>query len=108
MAMNVSERFLHNAKNSGLAFRGQPSQVGIQIQIDADLTPFRKSFHVPANRRRKPRLVEQGRVQQMRDGAQFPGQFFHQVKALTARLQRLRAELLSLTLDGRKIHIQGN
>jgi hypothetical protein len=58
MAMDVSETFLHDAKDGSLGFRREPPQVCIQIQIDGDLASFRKSFHVPAHGREESCLVK--------------------------------------------------
>ena len=72
MAMDVGETFLHDSKDRGLALRREPSQVGIQLQIDVDLAPFPKSFDVPAHGGGKACLVKQRRVQQVRNSTQFP------------------------------------
>ncbi len=58
MAMNIGEAFLYDAKNSGLGFTVQASEVLGEIQINMDFAADSESVDIPAKGRREAGFIE--------------------------------------------------
>ena len=86
MAMNVGQRFLHYAEHNQLQFARQSPEFFRNIEVNHNPTALRRSLHIPADRRRQPCLIEQRRMQQVRNGTGL-------THALVQGLRELRQHL---------------
>ena len=68
MTMNIGEALLHNAENGKLRIFGQTRKVLRDFKLGVDFTAFGKSLDIPTKRRCKTNLIQQGRMQQVRNG----------------------------------------
>ena len=69
MAVDVGERFLENAKESDLRIPMKPVDKIIDVELNLETAPLRKTFHVPAQRGSQGKLIEQRRMQDIGEGA---------------------------------------
>jgi hypothetical protein len=79
MAMDVCQTFLHHPKDCKLHIRWKSPEIIWDAEIDGYATSFNDALYVPLQRRRKPRLIQQWRVQQVRGRAYFAIQLLRQL-----------------------------
>ena len=82
MAVDVGERFLHDTEECSLHVCREAAEVGREFQLNVDLAALGKTLDVPAQSRGQSQLIEQGRVKQVGDGAQFLGELLNQLETL--------------------------
>src|SRR5271165_941629 len=72
VAVNIGKGFLHDAENGNLQILRQTikSRWG-QVQTNGNVTALGESVREPANGGLQANFVQQGRVQQMREGTNF-------------------------------------
>jgi hypothetical protein len=98
MAVNVREALLNDPKNGGFRILLETSQILWQLQIDSDLAAFCKPLQVRTKTRGEPNFIEQGWMQQMRDGAQFSRQFLYKTNTLPDCLGSMGSDVAVFTL----------
>src|SRR5581483_8633852 len=73
VAVNVGERLLDEAKNSGFHVARKATEIGGEFEINFNVTALGKPFHVPLQSKFQSGFVQHGRVQQVGNGSQFLG-----------------------------------
>ena len=68
MTMNIGQALLHHAEDGKLRILGQTRKFLRDFEPGIDFTAFRESFDIPAKRRCETYLIEQRRMQQVRNG----------------------------------------
>jgi len=71
MAVNIAETLLDDPEDGGFNVGGEARQIVGNIDIDLDAAALRESFDVGQQRRAETGFVEQRRMQQIGDGANF-------------------------------------
>ena len=71
VAVNVGEGFLNDAEQSDLDRAGEAAEVVGEIHLNVHTAASSKALDVPLDGGRESGFVEQGRVEQVRDGAGF-------------------------------------
>src|SRR5262249_39229440 len=71
VAKNIGQAFLDDAEDGGFEILRKPAEVFGQVEINGNLAAFRKAFDVPAQGRTQAGFVEQRRVEQVGNGANF-------------------------------------
>ena len=78
MAMNVGEAFLDNAEQGQLTVAIQTLDRGRKIERYLNPTPFGEPFDVVRKCGLKANIIEQGRIQEVRHGANVLGHLYDQ------------------------------
>src|SRR5215469_18930916 len=77
--VNIGEAFLNHAKHGDLLIARQPVEVGRHVEVNADLASLCESLDIPADCGFQSSLVQQRRMEKMRDGADLFRYLIHQV-----------------------------
>src|SRR5205085_4471894 len=72
VSMNVDQRLLNDPKERGLGVERQPLEALGQLEVHGDAAALGKSGGVPSQRQQEARLVQKGRVKEIRQRA-YPG-----------------------------------
>ena len=107
MAVNVGQALLHDAENCGFHVRGEAAQVLGYFELNFDLAAFRKSLDVPVQSRAQADFVQQRRMQQVRNGADFSADLLHQFRVLRDRSGSRFVELVNLPAYYPNVHADG-
>ncbi len=75
VAMNVGKAFLKHAENGDFGIRRKALDFLRDINVDGNSGAFGKPGSIPASSGRKAELIEQWRMKQVREGANFRGNF---------------------------------
>src|SRR5713101_9038149 len=105
MTMNIGKTFLYRAENSRFRLARKPPKILRKLQIDLDLAPLREALYVPAKCRSKSSFVQQGRMKQVRNRADFSTQLLYQRRAVVNRSGNL-GEAIDVGSHGGKVHSQ--
>ena len=106
VAVHVGQALLHNAEQRKLKVGGQPAEFRRYLEIDLQTAPFLQALHVPIDRLRQSRLIQQWRVQQVRRCANFRTQLCQKILGVGEHLGSARL-LPSRTGESRECHAQG-
>ena len=82
MALDIRERFLHDAKQGQLHFRGQAAELIWCIEIDGNSAALGKSRRKPAQSRQKTEFIEQRRMKKIGNRAHLLHALFKRIGAL--------------------------
>src|ERR1700678_1439011 len=104
MTMNIREALLDHTENRNFHVVGQPAKRFRDMQLNFDLAAFRESVHVPAKRGRKTSGIKKRRMQQMRNGANFPADLLAHCSILGDSSGSRRIEIVGLSLYDCNVH----
>ncbi len=105
MAVNIGEALLHRSEDRRFHVLREPPEVFGDIQINPYFAALGESFDVPANRRGQPGFVQQGRMEEVRNRADFLVDFLGQRQGVVNGLSGL-LQTFQIAADRAEIHGQ--
>src|ERR1039458_1919343 len=94
MPEHVRQRFLDDTEDRGFDIRLEPTEIG-RLKLESNLDPatIRKPFQIPAKSGNQANLVQQRRVQKMRNRANLLDRAVYQFARVSPRLPRGRRRI---------------
>jgi len=78
VTMDIGQTLLNHAEYCNLHLWGQALELLRYIERCLNVAPLCEAIGIPPKGRRKPHLIQQGRVKQMGSGTNFVGYLIHQ------------------------------
>ena len=105
MPVNINQAFLHKAEERRLQL-GRQALLAPQVQLNGDATSLSEAVHVPAKGRAETQFVQQGGMQEIRNGAQFVGDQSRVFDGGRQAARHLGIPYAHFALDARKLEFQ--
>src|SRR5215510_15817468 len=106
MAVNVGKAFLHEPENGRFGISGPAAEIFGEIEVDGDFAALGEAFDIDLERGAKSHFIEQGRMEEMGNGANIAGHIADQ-SAAVGHLVCGFGETLKVGGDAGKIHGKG-
>src|ERR1700679_3398882 len=107
MTMNIGQALLHHAEDGKLRLFGQTRKFLRDFELRFDFTAFGESFDIPTKRGCETYLIEQWRMQQVRNGTNLLTRFRAHRSGFKNAVCCLRTQLMRLRLYQDAVHTDG-